>query len=381
MSFSRLIKYKNINNVFNKTLINNINGSLSSLGMKNNYFLRSFATEKFERKLPSINIGTIGHVDHGKTTLSAAISKVMSEQEGKDSFTDFASIDKAPEEKARGITINSSVISYNTKERFVSHTDCPGHADFVKNMIVGISALDSAILLISASDGVMSQSREHVLLARQIGLEKLIVFINKVDEVDDEELLDLVELEARELLSEYGYDGDETPFIRGSALSALEGKDDAIGKERIIELMDYVDSYIPLPKRKVDGDFMLPIEGVYSIAGRGTVCTGNIERGKVIVGDELEIVGFNDKPIKTTVTGVETFKKSLDHGEAGDNVGLLLRGVNRGDIKRGMVVCKPGSQNTAKKFQAEIYVLSKDEGGRHTPFFSDYRPQFFQLLI
>ncbi|NNF77621.1 MAG: elongation factor Tu [Rhizobiales bacterium] len=333
------------------------------------------AKEKFERNKPHCNIGTVGHVDHGKTTLTAAITKVLAEQGGA-TATAFDQIDKAPEERARGITISTAHVEYETVNRHYAHVDCPGHADYVKNMITGAAQMDGAILVVSAADGPMPQTREHILLARQVGVPALVVFLNKVDQVDDEELLELVELEVRELLSSYDFPGDDIPIIAGSALAALEGRDDAIGKEKILELMAAVDEYIPQPERPKDQPFLMPIEDVFSISGRGTVVTGRIERGVVKVGEEIEIVGIKDT-VKTTCTGVEMFRKLLDSGEAGDNVGCLLRGVGREDVERGQVLCKPGSVNPHTKFTASAYILTKDEGGRHTPFFTNYRPQFY----
>jgi elongation factor Tu len=333
------------------------------------------AKAKFERTKPHCNIGTIGHVDHGKTTLTAAITKVMSEAGGGD-FTPFDSIDKAPEEKARGITIATAHVEYETDNRHYAHVDCPGHADYVKNMITGAAQMDGAILVVSAADGPMPQTREHILLARQVGVPAIVVYMNKVDQVDDPELLELVELEVRELLSSYEFPGDDIPVIKGSALAGLEGRDDEIGSNTINELMAAVDEYIPQPDRPIDMDFLMPIEDVFSISGRGTVVTGRIERGIVKVGEEVEIVGLTDTS-KTTVTGVEMFRKLLDEGEAGDNVGCLLRGVGRDEIERGQVLSKPGSITPHTKFTAEAYILTKEEGGRHTPFFSNYRPQFY----
>jgi elongation factor Tu len=333
------------------------------------------AKETFKRTKPHANIGTIGHVDHGKTTLTAAITKILAETGGA-SFTAYDQIDKAPEEKARGITINTAHVEYETAKRHYAHVDCPGHADYVKNMITGAAQMDGAILVVSAADGPMPQTREHILLARQVGVPALVVFLNKVDMVDDPELLELVELEVRELLSKYNFPGDDIPIIKGSALAALEGKDDELGKSKIIELMDAVDTYIPQPERAVDKPFLMPIEDVFSISGRGTVVTGRVERGVIKVGEEVEIVGI--KPTtKTTCTGVEMFRKLLDRGEAGDNVGVLLRGTKRDDVERGQVLCKPGSITPHTKFTAETYVLTKEEGGRHTPFFGNYRPQFY----
>ena len=333
------------------------------------------AKEKFERNKPHCNIGTIGHVDHGKTTLTAAITKVMAETYGGQAV-DFANIDKAPEERERGITISTAHVEYETDARHYAHVDCPGHADYVKNMITGAAQMDGAILVVNAADGPMPQTREHILLSRQVGVPALVVFLNKVDQVDDEEILELVELEVRELLSAYDFDGDNIPIVKGSALAALEGRDDNIGKDAIIELMKAVDEHIPQPDRPVDQDFLMPIEDVFSISGRGTVVTGRVETGKVNVGDEVEIVGIKDTT-KTTVTGVEMFRKLLDSGEAGDNIGALIRGVARDDVERGQVLAKPGSVTPHTEFSAEVYVLSKDEGGRHTPFFANYRPQFY----
>ncbi len=330
--------------------------------------------EKFDRSKPHVNIGTIGHVDHGKTTLTAAITRVLAEK-GLANFTAFDNIDKAPEERERGITIATAHVEYSTEKRHYAHVDCPGHADYVKNMITGAAQMDGAILVVSAADGPMPQTREHILLARQVGVPAMVVFLNKVDMVDDEELLDLVELEVRELLSSYDFPGDDIPIVRGSALKALEAPTGEWA-DKIMELMGAVDDYIPLPERDVDKEFLMPIEDIFSISGRGTVVTGRIERGVVKVGDEIEIVGIRDTQ-KKVVTGVEMFKKLLDRGEAGDNVGLLLRGTERKDVERGQVLAKPGSINPHTKFKAEVYVLSKDEGGRHTPFFSGYRPQFY----
>ena len=333
------------------------------------------AKEKFERNKPHCNIGTIGHVDHGKTTLTAAITKVMAETYGG-AAVDFANIDKAPEERERGITISTAHVEYETDARHYAHVDCPGHADYVKNMITGAAQMDGAILVVNAADGPMPQTREHILLSRQVGVPALVVYLNKVDQVDDEEILELVELEVRELLSEYDFDGDNIAIVKGSALAALEGRDDNIGKESIIELMKAVDEHIPQPDRPVDQNFLMPIEDVFSISGRGTVVTGRVETGVVNVGDEVEIVGIKDTT-KTTVTGVEMFRKLLDRGEAGDNIGALLRGTARDDVERGQVLAKPGSITPHTEFDAEVYVLSKDEGGRHTPFFNNYRPQFY----
>jgi len=333
------------------------------------------AKEKFERNKPHCNIGTIGHVDHGKTTLTAAITKVLAETTGG-AAVDFANIDKAPEERERGITISTAHVEYETDARHYAHVDCPGHADYVKNMITGAAQMDGAILVVNAADGPMPQTREHILLARQVGVPALVVFMNKVDQVDDEELLELVEMEIRELLSYYDFDGDAIPIVSGSALAALEGRDDEIGKNKILELMKAVDEAIPQPERPVDQAFLMPIEDVFSISGRGTVVTGRVETGIVNVGDECEIVGIKDTT-KTTVTGVEMFRKLLDSGQAGDNIGALIRGVDRDSVERGQVLCKPGSITPHTEFSAEVYVLSKDEGGRHTPFFANYRPQFY----
>mgnify|MGYP003961876139 CR=1 FL=1 len=328
------------------------------------------AKEKFERSKPHCNIGTIGHVDHGKTTLTAAITKQFGE------FQDYDQIDAAPEEKARGITISTAHVEYETENRHYAHVDCPGHADYVKNMITGAAQMDGAILVVNAADGPMPQTREHILLGRQVGIPSMVVFLNKVDQVDDEELLELVEMEVRELLSTYDYPGDDIPIVAGSALAALEGRDANIGEEKISELMAAVDSYIPQPDRAIDQPFLMPIEDVFSISGRGTVVTGRVERGIVNVNDEIEIVGIKDTT-KTVCTGVEMFRKLLDRGEAGDNVGVLLRGVKREEVERGQVLSKPGSIKPHTKFSCEAYILTKDEGGRHTPFFSNYRPQFY----
>jgi elongation factor Tu len=333
------------------------------------------AKEKFARTKPHCNIGTIGHVDHGKTTLTAAITKVLAETGGA-SFTAYDQIDKAPEEKARGITINTAHVEYETAGRHYAHVDCPGHADYVKNMITGAAQMDGAILVVSAADGPMPQTREHILLARQVGVPAIVVYLNKVDMVDDEELLELVELEVRELLTKYGFPGDEVPIVKGSALAALEGRDEAVGRARVLELMAAVDGYIPQPERAVDLPFLMPIEDVFSISGRGTVVTGRVERGVVRVGEEVEIVGIK-ATVKTTCTGVEMFRKLLDQGQAGDNVGVLLRGTKRDDVERGQVLCKPGSITPHTRFKGEVYILTKEEGGRHTPFFSNYRPQFY----
>lgn len=333
------------------------------------------AKEKFERTKPHCNIGTIGHVDHGKTTLTAAITKVLAEKGGA-SFMAYDQIDKAPEEKARGITISTAHVEYETADRHYAHVDCPGHADYVKNMITGAAQMDGAILVVSAADGPMPQTREHILLARQVGVPALVVFMNKVDQVDDAELLDLVEMEIRELLSSYGFPGDEIPIVKGSALCALEGREDPIGKDAILELMTAVDTYIPQPERAIDKPFLMPIEDVFSISGRGTVVTGRVESGIVKVGEEVEIVGLRPTQ-KTTVTGVEMFRKLLDQGQAGDNVGALLRGTKREDVERGQVLAKPGSITPHTNFKCEAYILKKEEGGRHTPFFGNYRPQFY----
>ena len=331
--------------------------------------------EKFERTKPHVNIGTIGHVDHGKTTLTAAITKVLSENGGAE-FSDYADIDKAPEEKERGITISTAHVEYETEGRHYAHVDCPGHADYVKNMITGAAQMDGAILVVNAADGPMPQTREHILLARQVGVPALVVFLNKVDQVDDDELLELVEMEVRELLSSYEFPGDDIPIVKGSALAALEGRDDTIGKEAILSLMTEVDAYIPQPDRPKDQPFLMPIEDVFSISGRGTVVTGRVERGIINVGEEIEIVGIKETQM-TTCTGVEMFRKLLDQGEAGDNVGVLLRGTKREEVERGQVLCHPGTIKPHTKFKAEAYILTKEEGGRHTPFFTNYRPQFY----
>ncbi|MEO1328256.1 MAG: elongation factor Tu [Pseudomonadota bacterium] len=333
------------------------------------------AKEKFERNKPHVNIGTIGHVDHGKTTLTAAITMVMAEQ-GGGTAKGYDEIDSAPEEKARGITISTAHVEYETLNRHYAHVDCPGHADYVKNMITGAAQMDGAILVVNAADGPMPQTREHILLARQVGVPALVVFLNKVDQVDDEELLELVEMEVRELLSSYDFPGDDIPIVAGSALAAVEGRDESIGKEKIIALMEAVDESIPTPDRPIDQPFLMPVEDVFSISGRGTVVTGRVERGIVKVGEEIEIVGIRDTK-KTTVTGVEMFRKLLDQGQAGDNIGALLRGVDREGVERGQVLCKPGSVKPHMKFEAEAYILTKEEGGRHTPFFTNYRPQFY----
>jgi elongation factor Tu len=332
------------------------------------------AKETFDRSKPHVNIGTIGHVDHGKTTLTAAITKVLAKK-GLAAERDFSSIDNAPEEKERGITINTSHVEYQTENRHYAHVDCPGHADYVKNMVTGAAQMDGAILVVAATDGPMPQTREHILLARQVGVPKLVVFMNKVDLVDDAELLDLVEMEVRELLSSYDFPGDEIPIVRGSALGALNG--DAKWVEKVEELMKHVDSYIPVPIRLIDKDFLMPVEDVFSITGRGTVATGRIERGIIKTGDPVQILGMGAENLTSTITGVEMFRKILDRGEAGDNVGLLLRGIEKDQICRGMVICKPNSVTPHAKFKAEVYVLSKEEGGRHTPFFNKYRPQFY----
>ena len=333
------------------------------------------AKEKFERNKPHVNIGTIGHVDHGKTTLTAAITAVLSEKTGSKA-TAFEEIDAAPEEKARGITISTAHVEYETEKRHYAHVDCPGHADYVKNMITGAAQMDGAILVVSAADGAMPQTREHILLARQVGVPALVVFLNKVDQVDDPEILELVELEIRELLNTYEFPGDDIPIIAGSALAALEKRDQEIGQEKVLELMNAVDESIPTPDRPKDQPFLMPIEDVFSISGRGTVVTGRVERGVVKVGEEVEIIGIRDTQ-KTVVTGVEMFRKLLDTGEAGDNIGALLRGLGREDVERGQVLCAPKSVNPHTKFQAKAYILTKDEGGRHTPFFTNYRPQFY----
>ena len=333
------------------------------------------AKEKFERTKPHVNVGTIGHVDHGKTTLTAAIATVLSKHFGGEA-KDYSQIDNAPEEKARGITINTSHVEYETATRHYAHVDCPGHADYVKNMMTGAAQMDGAILVCSAADGPMPQTREHILLARQVGVPYIIVFLNKCDMVDDEELLELVEMEVRELLDKYEFPGDDTPIIRGSAKLALEGDTSDKGEPAILKLAEALDSYIPTPERAVDGTFVMPVEDVFSISGRGTVVTGRVERGVIKVGEEIEIVGIKETQ-KTTVTGVEMFRRLLDQGQAGDNVGLLLRGTKREDVERGQVLCKPGSIKPHTHFSAEVYVLSKDEGGRHTPFFNNYRPQFY----
>ena len=334
------------------------------------------AKAHFERTKPHCNIGTIGHVDHGKTTLTAAITKVLADSVAGNTATDFANIDKAPEERERGITINTSHVEYETEKRHYAHVDCPGHADYVKNMITGAAQMDGAILVVAATDGVMAQTREHILLARQVGVPAIVVFLNKCDMVDDPELLELVEMEVRELLTEYEFPGDEIPVIKGSALKALEDPKSEWG-DRIMDLMDAVDSYIPEPARETDKPFLMPVEDIFTITGRGTVATGRVERGVLHVSDEVEIVGINEETQKSVITGIEMFRKQLDEAMAGDNVGLLLRGINRDQIERGQVICKPGSVKCHKKFTAQVYVLTKDEGGRHTPFFTNYRPQFY----
>ena len=331
--------------------------------------------EKFSRDKPHVNVGTIGHVDHGKTTLSAAITKTLAAK-GQATFVAYDQIDKAPEERERGITINTAHLEYSTDKRHYAHVDCPGHADYVKNMITGAAQMDGAILVVSAADGPMPQTREHILLARQVGVPYIVVYLNKCDMVDDPELLDLVELEVRELLKSYKFPGDDVPMIRGSALKALEGDTGDLGVPSIMRLMDAVDSYVPVPERAIDKPFLMPIEDVFSISGRGTVVTGRVERGMIKIGEEVEIVGFKDTQ-KTTVTGVEMFRKLLDEGRAGENIGALLRGTKKEDVERGQVLCKPGSIKPHKKFKCEVYVLTKEEGGRHKPFFSNYRPQFF----
>ena len=332
------------------------------------------AKEKFLRGKPHVNIGTIGHVDHGKTTLTAAITLILSKS-GNAEFRSFDSIDNAPEEKERGITINTAHVEYQTENRHYAHVDCPGHADYVKNMVTGAAQMDGAILVVAATDGPMPQTREHILLARQVGVPRLVVFMNKVDMVDDEELLELVEMEIRDLLTFYEFDGDNTPVIRGSALGALNGEEKWV--KSVLELMAAVDEYIPVPVRDVDKPFLMPVEDVFSITGRGTVATGRIERGIIKVGEKVEIVGLMDKPLETTVTGVEMFRKLLDRGEAGDNAGLLLRGIDKDEIRRGMVITAPGKINPHTEFKGQVYILKKEEGGRHTPFFTNYRPQFF----
>ncbi|MTV81346.1 elongation factor Tu [Secundilactobacillus folii] len=332
------------------------------------------AKETYERTKPHVNIGTIGHIDHGKTTLTAAITKVLADK-GLAKAEDYADIDKAPEERERGITINTAHVEYETEKRHYAHIDAPGHADYIKNMITGAAQMDGAILVVAATDGPMPQTREHILLARQVGVEYIVVFLNKIDLVDDDELIDLVEMEVRELLSEYDYPGDDIPVIRGSALKALEGDEEQ--QKVILHLMDVIDEYIPTPVRDNDKPFLMPVEDVFTITGRGTVASGRIDRGTIKVGDEVEIVGLKDEVLKSTVTGLEMFRKTLEFGEAGDNVGILLRGINRDQVVRGQVLAKPGSIQTHTKFKGEVYILSKEEGGRHTPFFSNYRPQFY----
>jgi elongation factor Tu len=339
-----------------------------------NVAARGMAT--FERTKPHLNVGTIGHVDHGKTTLTAAITKVLAESGGA-TFTSYEDIDKAPEERARGITISTAHVEYETENRHYAHVDCPGHADYVKNMITGAAQMDGGILVVSAGDGPMPQTREHILLARQVGVPALVVFMNKVDQVDDEELLELVEMEIRELLDVYDFPADDIPVVRGSALAAVEDRDHNIGRDAVLKLMEEVDSYIPNPTRDFEKPFLMPVEDVFSISGRGTVVSGRVEQGIINTGDEVELVGIRPTSTKTTCTGVEMFKKQLDRGQAGDNVGLLLRGLKRDDVLRGQVLCKPGTIAPHTKFEAEVYVLKKEEGGRHTPFFSNYRPQFF----
>lgn len=332
------------------------------------------AKEKFERSKPHVNVGTIGHIDHGKTTLTAAITTILAKR-GLSEVRSFDSIDNAPEEKERGITINTSHVEYQTANRHYAHVDCPGHADYIKNMVTGAAQMDGAILVVASTDGPMPQTREHILLARQVGVPRMVVFMNKVDMVDDEELLDLVEMEIRDLLSFYGFDGDNTPIIRGSALGCLNGEPK--WEEGVMELMEAVDTWIPLPERDIDKEFLMPVEDVFSITGRGTVATGKIETGKIHTGDPVDIIGMGAEKLKSVVTGVEMFRKILDDGEAGDNVGLLLRGIDKDEIRRGMVIAKPGSIKPHKEFQAEVYILKKEEGGRHTPFHNKYRPQFY----
>ena len=334
------------------------------------------AKEHYERTKPHVNIGTIGHVDHGKTTLTAAITKVLAKK-GFAKFEDYSDIDKAPEERERGITINTAHVEYETEKRHYAHVDCPGHADYVKNMITGAAQMDGAILVVSAADGPMPQTREHILLARQVGVPAIVVYLNKADQVDDSELIELVEMEVRDLLSSYDFPGDEVPIVVGSALKALEGDESEIGKPSILKLMDAVDEYIPTPQRPTDQPFLMPVEDVFTITGRGTVATGRVERGELKVGDAVEIVGLADEPKDTVVTGVEMFRKILDRAEAGDNIGALLRGIDRKEIERGQVLAKPGTIHPHTKFKAQVYVLTKDEGGRHTPFFNGYRPQFY----
>uniref|UniRef100_A0A6U4URR9 Elongation factor Tu n=1 Tax=Hemiselmis andersenii TaxID=464988 RepID=A0A6U4URR9_HEMAN len=350
-------------------------GSKAVFGPSSVFLSRGMA-EEFKRDKPHMNIGTIGHVDHGKTTLTAAITMTLAAANDKIKAMKFDDIDRAPEEKARGITIDAAHVEYETANRHYAHVDCPGHADYVKNMITGAAQMEGAILVVSAPDGPMPQTREHILLARQVGVPSMVVFLNKCDAVDDPELIDLVEMELRELLSFYKYPGDDIPIIRGSALHALNGTEDSMGKDKILELMQAVDEYIPLPPRDLDKTFLMPVEDVFSIAGRGTVVTGRIEQGKIKVGEEIEVAGLRPT-VKSTCTGVEMFKKNLEFGQAGDNVGILLRGLKREEVTRGQVLCKPASQKVATKFEAEMYCLSKDEGGRHTPFFKNYKPQFF----
>lgn len=344
--------------------------------------LRMFATTSmkcaasFDRSKPHLNVGTIGHVDHGKTTLTAAITKVLSARGGAD-FLDYSSIDKAPEERARGITISTAHVEYQTQKRHYSHVDCPGHADYIKNMITGAAQMDGGIIVVAATDGQMPQTREHLLLARQVGVQHIVVFVNKVDTIDDPEMLELVEMEMRELLTQYGFDGDNTPVIMGSALCALEGRKPEIGEQAIMKLLDSVDEYIPTPVRDLEKPFLMPIEGIFSISGRGTVVTGRVERGNLIKGEEIEIVGHNTAPLKTIVTGVEMFKKELDKAMAGDNAGVLLRGIRRDQLKRGMVLCKPGTVKAHTKFLVSLYILTKEEGGRHSGFGENYRPQIY----
>ncbi len=337
------------------------------------------AKQKFNRSKPHVNVGTIGHVDHGKTTLTAAITKVLS-MKGEAQFVDYANIDKAPEERARGVTINTAHVEYETDKRHYAHVDCPGHADYIKNMITGAAQMDGAILVVSAADGPMPQTREHILLARQVGVPYIVVFMNKVDQVDDPELLDIVEVEIRDLLNEYGFPGDKTPIIRGSALKALESKSTdpkAPEYKCILDLMNAVDDFIPTPQRKSDQPFLMPVEDVMTISGRGTVATGRVERGMAKIGDEIEIVGLSQEKKKSVITGLEMFRKTLDFAEAGDNIGVLLRGIQRDEVKRGQVIAKPGTVHPHTKFESKVYVLTKDEGGRHTPFFNNYRPQFY----
>ncbi|KAL1923177.1 uncharacterized protein VTP21DRAFT_9553 [Calcarisporiella thermophila] len=360
------------------TLLRGHNACYASRSMFYRYGIRNMASEsggKFNRSKPHINIGTIGHVDHGKTTLTAAITKTLAAR-GQAEFLDYSQIDKAPEEKARGITIATAHVEYETDARHYAHVDCPGHADYIKNMITGAAQMDGAIIVVSATDGQMPQTREHLLLAKQVGIQNLVVFINKVDAVDDPEMLELVEMEMRDLLTQYGFNGEETPIIQGSALCALEGKNPEIGEQAIYKLMEAVDAHIPTPQRDLDKPFLMPVEDVFSIPGRGTVATGRVERGTISKGNELEIVGMGAN-IRTTLTGIEMFHKELDRGEAGDNMGALLRGIKREQIRRGMVLCAPGTLKSHKKFHAQLYILNKEEGGRHTPFFENYRPQMF----